>query len=105
MLVSVAEKKTGRLCARNIPFCTTEGLPSDRFRFSPVITIHGGFMSRRFCLFVLLVLALPAAMFAQANAVDAVAHGYIFDASNSAISNAHVVLTNTATGISMETVT
>lgn len=62
-------------------------------------------MSRRFCLFVLLVLALPAAMFAQANAVDAVAHGYIFDASNSAIPNAHVVLTNTATGISMETVT
>ena len=61
-------------------------------------------MLRRFCLFALLALALPVAMFAQANAVDAAVHGYVFDASNSAIPNAHAVLTNIATGISMETV-
>jgi len=61
-------------------------------------------MLRRFCLFVLLVLSVPMAMNAQANAVDAAVHGYVFDTSNSAIPNAHAVLNNIATGISMETV-
>jgi hypothetical protein len=61
-------------------------------------------MLHRFCLFVLIAQALPAAMLAQANAVDAAVHGYIFDPSNSAIPKAQAVLTNNATGISMETV-
>ena len=60
-------------------------------------------MLRRICLSVLLALALPVAMFAQANAVDAAVQGYVFDASQGAIPNAHAVLTNIATGISMET--
>jgi Carboxypeptidase regulatory-like domain len=60
-------------------------------------------MLSRFCLSVLLVLALPVAMYAQSNAVDAAVQGYVFDASNGAISTAQAVLTNIATGISMQT--
>lgn len=60
-------------------------------------------MLSRFCLSVLLVLALPVAMYAQSNAVDAAVQGYVFDASNGAIPNAQAVLTNIATGISMQT--
>jgi len=62
-------------------------------------------MLRRFLLFVLLLQTLPVALFAQANAVDAAVHGYVFDMSNSAIPNAHAVLTNTGTGTSIETIT
>jgi hypothetical protein len=59
-------------------------------------------MLRRFCLFLLLMLTPSIALYAQANAVDAAVQGYVFDASSSAIPSAHVVLTNLATNISVD---
>lgn len=60
-------------------------------------------MFPRFCLSVLMAMALPAAVFGQANAVDAAVQGYVFESSNRGIPNAQAVLTNIATGISMQT--
>jgi hypothetical protein len=45
----------------------------------------------------------PAALFGQANAVDAAVNGYVADASKGVIPGAHATLTNLATGISQET--
>jgi len=55
---------------------------------------------RKFCVALILALtALPAALFGQANAVDAAVNGYITDSSGRAIVGAQANLTNMATGI------
>jgi Carboxypeptidase regulatory-like domain len=54
-------------------------------------------------LFLLVLLASPAALFGQANAVDAAVNGYVADTSKRVIVGAHATLTNLATGISQET--
>ena len=59
---------------------------------------------RKFYFQILIVLFLfPAAMFGQANAVDAAVNGYVSDTAKRALVGAHVTLTNIATGISQET--
>jgi hypothetical protein len=59
---------------------------------------------RKVCfLFLLVLLASPAALFGQANAVDAAVNGYVADTSKRVIVGAHATLTNLATGISQET--
>ena len=61
-------------------------------------------MIRKVCfLFLLVLLASPAALFGQANAVDAAVNGYVADTSKRVIVGAHATLTNLATGISQET--
>ena len=63
-------------------------------------------MNRNLCfLFLLFFVAFPAALFGQANAVDAAVNGYVSDPSKSVISGAHITLTNIATGISLEATT
>jgi hypothetical protein len=60
-------------------------------------------MNRNLCfLFLLVLVAFPAAAFGQANAVDAAVNGYVLDPSRSVIAGADVKLTNLATGISQE---
>jgi hypothetical protein len=59
---------------------------------------------RKVCfLFLLVLLASSAALFGQANAVDAAVNGYVADTSKRVIVGAHATLTNLATGISQET--
>jgi hypothetical protein len=63
-------------------------------------------VSRKFCfLFLLFFITCPAALFGQANAVDAAVNGYVSDPSRSVIGGAHVTLTNLSTGISQEATT
>jgi hypothetical protein len=57
---------------------------------------------RFFPIFIAALLAFPAAIFGQANAVDAAVNGYVTDASKRAIAGAQVKLANTATGVSQE---
>lgn len=60
-------------------------------------------MKRNLCfLFLLILVVFPAAVFGQANAVDAAVNGYVLDPSRSVIAGANVKLTNLATGISQE---
>src|ERR1700754_121081 len=61
-------------------------------------------VSRKFFLFLLILLIFPVALFGQANAVDAAVNGYIADTAKRVIAGAHITLTNVATGISQETV-
>jgi carboxypeptidase family protein len=58
---------------------------------------------RKLCfLSFLALLTFPAALFGQANAVDAAVNGYVLDPSKSAVGGAHITLTNVSTGISQE---
>ena len=62
-------------------------------------------MIRKFYFVLLILLAIPAASFGQANAVDAAVNGYVSDTAKRAIVGAHATLTNIATGISQGVIT
>jgi hypothetical protein len=55
--------------------------------------------------FLFTLLAFPAALFGQANAVDAAVNGYVTDTAKSSIVGAHATLTSVTTGISLEATT
>ncbi len=63
-------------------------------------------VTRKLCfLLVSLVPGIAASAFGQANAVDAAVNGYVLDPSKSAVTHAHITLTNTKTGIAQSTET
>lgn len=62
-------------------------------------------MRKLYFLFLIVLLALPTALFGQANAVDAAVNGYVTDDAKRAIVGAHATLTNTATGLSQQVTT
>lgn len=63
-------------------------------------------MKTKDCFLLLLSLfLLPAALFGQANAVDAAVNGYVTDPGKRALVGAHITLSNVATGISQDAAT
>jgi hypothetical protein len=58
-----------------------------------------------FQLLLIFLLAVPSALFGQANAVDAAVNGYVLDPSKTPIAGAHSTLTNVSTGISQDVTT
>jgi hypothetical protein len=64
-------------------------------------------MIRKFslCLLLLLSIALPTALYGQANAADAAVNGYVLDPAKNVVVGAQITLTSISTGISQETTT